>query len=66
MFSRDCPAIPDTVRWDVSFLLEKTIGSIGGLNEAGQTANKITEPVEKEISKRRTISNDRYVDWLIY
>jgi len=44
----------------------KYFNADGSENELGKAANKITEPVWKELEKLGTMPTDRYIDWLIY
>ena len=45
---------------------DKYYNADGSDNELGKAVNKLTEPVWKEVEKLGTVSNDRYIDWLVY
>ena len=45
---------------------DKYFNADGSDNKIGKIANKIMEPVVKELEKLGTMPNDRYIDWLIY
>jgi hypothetical protein len=45
---------------------DKYFNADGSENQLGKAANIITEPTWKEVEKLGTISNDRYIDWLVY
>jgi hypothetical protein len=45
---------------------DKYYNADGSENELEKAANKITEPVWKEVEKLGTMLADRYIDWLVY
>jgi hypothetical protein len=45
---------------------DKYYNADGSANELEKAAQKITEPVWKEVEKLGTIPTDRYIDWLVY
>lgn len=45
---------------------DKYFNADGSDNELGKATMKITEAAWKEVEKLGTITNDRYIDWLVY